>query len=100
MLLALLGGAGGLLLANWLVPALAAMNPIQGVSLAGFFHNFRIDSRVLIFALLVTLTTGVIFGLIPALKGAGEREVMPSLKQGDQHTATAPANGWLNISVV
>src|SRR5437870_6185302 len=100
MLLALLGGAAGLVLAHWIVPLLAAINPIQGVSLAGFFHNFRIDSRVLIFALLVTLATGVIFGLIPALKGAGEREVMPCLKQGDQRTAGAPGRGWLNALIV
>src|SRR5205085_8168193 len=67
---------------------------------AGFFHNFRIDSRVLAFALLVTLATGVIFGLLPALKAAGEREVMPSLKQGDQHSASAPGHGWLNVLIV
>src|SRR5438034_569947 len=48
MLLALLGGAAGLVLAHWIVPLLAAINPIQGISLAGFFHSFRIDSRVLI----------------------------------------------------
>jgi len=100
MLLALLGGAAGLVLAHWIVPLLAAINPIQGISLAGFFHNFRIDSRVLIFALLMTLATGVIFGLLPALKAAGEREVMPSLKQGDQHSASAPGHGWLNILIV
>jgi putative ABC transport system permease protein len=100
MLLALLGGAAGVMLAHWIVPLLAAINPIQGISLAGFFHNFKIDSRVLIFALLVTLVTGVIFGLLPALKGAGEREVMPSLKQGDQHSAGAPGHGWLNVLIV
>src|SRR6266496_1783197 len=97
---ALLGGAAGLVLAHWIVPLLAAINPIQGISLAGFFHNFRIDSRVLIFALLMTLATGVIFGLLPALKAAGEREVMPSLKQGDQHSASAPGHGWLNVLIV
>src|SRR5437773_2224123 len=100
MLLALLGGAGGLLLARWIVPLLAAMNPIQGVSLAGFFHEFRIDNRVLIFAFCVTLATGVIFGLAPALKGTGEREVMPSLRQGDQRSASARGHGWLNILIV
>src|SRR5881394_2657256 len=100
MLLALLGRAAGVMLAHWIVPLLAAINPIQGISLAGFFHNFKIDSRVLIFALLVTLVTGVIFGLLPALKGAGERVVMPSLKEGDQHTASAPGHGWLNVLIV
>ena len=100
MLLALLGGAGGLLLADWIVPLLAAINPIQGISLAGFFHNFRIDGRVLTFALLVTLATGVIFGLLPAVKGGGEHEVMPSLRQGDQRSVSAPDHRWLNILIV
>jgi putative ABC transport system permease protein len=100
MLLALLGGAAGVVLAHWIVPLLAAINPIQGISLAGFFHNFLIDSRVLAFALVATLGTGVIFGLLPAMKGAGEREVMPSLKQGDRHSANAPGHGWLNVLIV
>jgi putative ABC transport system permease protein len=99
-LLALLGGIGGLLLAHWIVPLLAAINPIQGISLADFFQNFNIDGRVLIFALCVTLATGILFGLVPALKGAGQREVMPSLRQGDQHSASAPGHGWLNILIV
>ena len=100
MLLALLGGAGGLLLAHWIVPLLAALNPVQGVSLATFFSNFKIDGRVLIFALCVTLGTGVIFGLVPALKGAGEREVMPSLKQGDQRSSSVSGHRWLNVLIV
>src|SRR6266700_612044 len=101
MLLATLGGVGGLLLAYWIVPILAAMNPIRGISLASFFHNFRIDGRVLSFALLVTLATGMIFGLIPALKSAGEREVMPRLKEGDQRIgAGAPGRRWLNVLII
>ena len=99
-LLAFLGGVGGLLLAHWIVPLLAAINPIQGISLADFFQNFKIDGRVLIFALCVTLATGILFGLVPALKGAGEREVMPSLRQGDQRSTSAPGHGWLNILIV
>src|SRR4030095_17113631 len=43
ILLALLGGIAGLLLAHWLLPILALLNPIQGISLAAFFHNFTID---------------------------------------------------------
>ena len=100
MLLALIGGMAGLLLAYWIVPLLAAINPVQGVSLAGFFHEFKIDTRVLIFAVCVTLATGLIFGLLPALKGAGEREVMTSLRQGDQRSAGAPGHGWLNVLIV
>jgi Acidobacterial duplicated orphan permease len=100
MLLALLGGAGGLLLAHWIVPLLGTINPIQGISLAGFFHNFKIDGRVLSFALFVTLAAGAIFGLVPAVKCAGEHEAMLALKEGDQRSASAPGHGWLNVLIV
>src|SRR5881398_583973 len=61
MLLAFLGGVAGVILANWLVPILAALNPIQGISLGAFFHRFEIDRHVLVFALFVSLLTGMIF---------------------------------------
>src|SRR5436190_2945619 len=101
MLLALLGGAAGLILANWLLPILAALNPIRGVSFAAFFHNFELDQRVLVFALIITLFTGVIFGLLPALKGAGADELMPRIKQGDQRSGgTASGRRWFNALIV
>src|SRR5207253_2568277 len=80
VLLALVGGIAGLLLAKWLLPVLAALNPIQGISFAAFFHNFEIDQRVLAFALFVTLLTGIAFGLLPALRAAGAHELMPRIK--------------------
>jgi predicted permease len=100
MLLAVLGGIGGLLLAYWLVPALAALNPIQGIFLAAFLHHFEIDGRVLSFALVVSLFTGVIFGLLPALKGAGPDELMPRIKHGDQRSGGAACRQWLNSLIV
>ena len=101
MLLALLGGMAGLLLANWLVPILAALNPIRGISLAAFFHNFAIDQRVLAFAFCVTLVTGVIFGLLPALKSAGAHDLMPGIKQHDQRVGGATSGRrWLKGLIV
>jgi Acidobacterial duplicated orphan permease len=100
MLLAVLGGISGLLLAYWLVPALAALNPIQGISLAAFLRHFEIDGRVLSFALVVSVLTGVIFGLLPALKGAGTHELMPRIKQGDQRSGGAASRQWLNSLIV
>jgi putative ABC transport system permease protein len=86
LLLALIGGMAGLLLAHWLLPILASLNPIRGISLAPFFHNFSIDQRVLAFALCVTVFTGVASGLLPAIKGAGAHELMSGIKQGDQRS--------------
>jgi putative ABC transport system permease protein len=101
ILLALVGGMAGLLLAYWLLPILASLNPIRGISLAAFFHNFSIDQRVLAFALFVTLLTGVAFGLLPALKGAGAHELMPRIKQGDQRSSTDVAGRrWLKGLIV
>jgi putative ABC transport system permease protein len=101
ILLALLGGLGGLLLAHWLLPFLAALNPIQGISLAAFFDNFAIDQRVLTFALCVTVITGIAFGLLPALKGAGAHELMPRMKQGDHRSGgDAAGRRWLKRLIV
>src|SRR5437867_147122 len=101
MLLAVIGGMAGLLLAYWLLPILAALNPIQGISLAAFFHNFSIDQRVLVFALCVSVLTGVAFGLLPALKGAGAHELMPRIKQGDQRSGGDVAGRrWLKGLIV
>jgi putative ABC transport system permease protein len=101
MLLAVLGGMAGLLLANWMLPFLAALNPIQGISFATFFHNFAIDQRVLTFSLCVTLLTGVIFGLLPALKGAGAHDLMPRIKERDQRSGgAASGRRWFNGLIV
>src|SRR5207248_5773082 len=101
MLLALLGGMAGLLLANWLLPILAVLNPIRGISLAAFLHNFELDPHVLAFALFITLLTGIIFGLLPALRGAGANELMPRIKQGDQRSGgTVAGRRWFNALIV
>src|SRR5215831_3021110 len=100
VLLALLGGVVGLLLAKWLLPILVVLNPIQGISFAAFFHNFEIDRRVLAFAFFTTLLTGVVFGLLPALKAAGAHELMSRVKLTDQRSGTASGRRWFNGLIV
>jgi putative ABC transport system permease protein len=101
ILLAVIGGAAGLLLGHWLLPILAALNPIQGISLAAFFHDFSIDHRVLLFVLCVTVLTGIGFGLLPALKGAGAHELMSRIRQSDQRGGGDVAGrGWLKGLIV
>src|SRR5436305_802590 len=98
---ALLGGMARLLLANWLVSILGALNPIRVISLAAFFRNFAIDQHVLAFAFCVTLVTGVIFGLLPALKSAGAHDLMPGIKQHDQRVGgAASGRRWLKGLIV
>ena len=101
MLLAVLGGIAGLLLAYWMAPILAALNPIRDIAFGTFFHHFEIDRRVLGFALVVSLLTGVIFGLLPAIKGSTEGDLIARIKQGEQRTGgAASGRRWLNGLIV
>jgi len=76
VLLALLGGAAGLLLVQLAVPRLAAMSPLELAS----FQNIRIDLYVLGFTLVTAITTGILFGLASALQLTGT-ELAPALRQ-------------------
>jgi predicted permease len=66
LLLALLGGALGVLAAYWSADILVALSPITFPS----FVQLTPDVRVLGFSLLISLLTGVFFGLAPALQAA------------------------------
>jgi predicted permease len=65
LLLALMGGAGGALLALWLSEAMSWLVPPLGLPLG---LNLAWDYRVLGFALALTLLTVVAAGLVPALR--------------------------------
>jgi len=77
VLLALMGGALGLLLAFWGIDALLALSPsdIPRLDATG------IDRWVLLFTLAVSLATGVIFGLMPALN-ASKLNLNELMKEG------------------
>jgi putative ABC transport system permease protein len=66
ILLALFGGALGLLFATWATTALVSLAP---ASLARI-TDVALDFRVLAFTFLVALATGVLFGLAPALQAS------------------------------
>jgi putative ABC transport system permease protein len=61
--LAALGGLAGLVVANWTLRLVAALLPADDAGLIAF----TIDTRVLLFMAAVTIGTGLLFGLFPAL---------------------------------
>jgi putative ABC transport system permease protein len=75
--LAALGGAVGMLLAMWGVDLLLALTPKDLLGLQGV----GIDYRVLGFTFGVSVLTGVLFGLAPALE-ASRPNLNESLKEG------------------
>jgi putative ABC transport system permease protein len=66
LLLALIGGALGVLLALWSVDFLIKLSPVTFPS----FVHLTLDARVLGFSLLISVSTGALFGLAPALQAA------------------------------
>ncbi len=62
-LLALLGGALGLLVARWTLDLIASLLPAESVRTMAF----TVDGRILLFAGALTVGTGLLFGLFPAL---------------------------------
>ncbi len=77
MVLALAGGIGGLLLATWGVDALRAASVDSLPTTA----QIDLDRQVLLFTLFISLITGVVFGLAPAL-GASKPDLNDTLKEG------------------
>lgn len=65
VLLSIAGGAIGLWLAMWIINALLAFRPPLDFPLT---MDVNVDWRVMIFSLAVSLTTGAVFGLAPALQ--------------------------------
>ena len=64
-LLSLAGGAVGILLARWAVPALLALAPAGRIPR---LESIRIDGWILAFTVVVSAATGLVFGLVPALR--------------------------------
>lgn len=79
LVLALAGGAGGLLLALWSMDLLKALLPAEVPRAA----DIRIDAGVMIFALAITAAAGVLFGLMPAWR-AGRMNMNEAIKGGSR----------------
>jgi putative ABC transport system permease protein len=77
LLLAVLGSVLGLVVAWWGIGALAAISPRDLVNLQGVGINFT----VLAWTLAVSLVTGIIFGIAPALE-ATRLNLNDALKEG------------------
>lgn len=87
LLLGLLGGVAGLVLAYWSVEGLIAVAP-AGLSRAS---EIRVDHTVLLVCAALSISTSLAFGLAPAWL-AGRTEITDALKQGSR-SATRGRNG-------
>jgi predicted permease len=79
MLLSAMGGILGLVLAYWVVDVMQSFIPVLPYNVVEDF--FSIDTRALVFTLVVSVVTGILFGLAPAWHGSSP-DVVRVLKGG------------------
>ncbi|HEY0970926.1 MAG TPA: ABC transporter permease [Gemmatimonadales bacterium] len=85
LVLSLIGGVGGLLLAAWGTDLLVSLGPAELPRL----QEIGVDGRVAAFALVASLVTGVLFGVAPAVH-ASRSDLNDTLKDGTRGTSGGP----------
>lgn len=90
MLLSIVGGGLGLLLAFWVTKLMEGFIPVLEYNIVSNF--FALDSRALVFTLIVSLGTGLIFGLAPAWHSSNP-ELVPVLKGGAESARSKKRRG-------
>ncbi len=98
LLLALLGGSLGVLLAVWGVDALVRFAPADLPRV----EQISVDRRVLGFTLLVSWLAGLIFGLAPAWRNSivARAHLSQALKEGASGAGGQSARSWLRRILV
>jgi predicted permease len=96
VLLAIMGGALGVLIALWSAHAIVTM--ISSTETRPIGLTADLDLRVLAFTAVVSLLTGILFGLVPALRSL-HLDLTPTLKEGSQASSGAQhgRQRWLSL---
>src|SRR2546422_182500 len=95
VLLAFLGGIIGLLFALWGIDLLRSAT----VDILPTTAVMKLDGSVLIFTLLVSLVTGIVFGLAPAI-AAAKYDLHDTLKEGGRGSGPGGRSAWLRSTLV
>ncbi|HEV7890005.1 MAG TPA: ABC transporter permease [Pyrinomonadaceae bacterium] len=95
VLLSLVGGGLGLLIAMWGVDLLLKLNGTRIPRAA----EIGLDSRVMLFTLGVSVLTGIVFGLAPAFQ-TSDVNLHDTLKEGGRSGKTAVRRGVRNALVI
>ena len=95
-LLSLAGGVAGLVLARGAAALAARLGPESIPRL----HEARFDARLFVFALGISLATGILFGILPAIRASGVNLNAALTEGGRGGTAARPGRLLRNALVV
>jgi putative ABC transport system permease protein len=99
MVLSLLGGAAGLLIAYWGVPALVSALPQNQLNAMPFLKTLGLDAGILGFSFALSLLTGLVFGLAPALQSS-RLDLNEVLKEGGRNMSAGAGHRLRSAMVV
>jgi putative ABC transport system permease protein len=85
VIVALIGGALGILIGFWGIDALRAANPGEAAKYAPGWYQLGINPTVLLFTLGLSVFSGIVFGLAPALQ-MSKPNLNDTLKEGTRGT--------------
>jgi predicted permease len=95
-MLGLIGGALGVAIADWIVHLLVAVGPANLPRRS----EISLDTRTLGYAVLVSLLSGLLFGLVPALKYGGPRASLALRSAGRTSSVSRERHRARNALVV
>ena len=99
ILLSLIGGGAGLLIAYWGVPALIAVIPQSQLNALPFLKTLGLNTGILGFSFGLSLITGLVFGLAPALQSS-RLDLNEALKEGGRQTSAGTSHRLRSAMVV
>src|SRR5262249_26122067 len=93
LLLSLAGGVAGTVVASALTRLLAALDPLKIPRV----QEIALDGRGFAFTAAVSILTGIVFGIVPALQSS-RADLQPVLKEGGRDSRVSA--GWLRRGLV
>jgi predicted permease len=96
LVLALLGGVLGVLAANWGAQLFRTLMPRTYLPIG---YDFALDGRTLLFTVTLTLVSGVVFGLVPAVQSS-RSNLSATLKEGGRTSGVALPHHRLRSTLV
>ncbi|HEX8117814.1 MAG TPA: ADOP family duplicated permease, partial [Pyrinomonadaceae bacterium] len=99
VLLSLAGGAAGLVLALWGVDLLVAAIPAAQLAQMPYLQSLSLNRDVTLFACALSILTGVLFGLTPALS-ASRTDLQGALREGGRGNVSRGSRRLRDLLVV
>ncbi len=96
VVLALIGGAAGVLMANWAVDLFMFFIPNTHLPIG---YTFKVNYETLAFTILLALITGIVFGLTPAFQ-AVRTDLHDTLKEGGRSPSAGSTHHGMRAALV